>query len=263
MARSMFNATLRIDGFALPVKLYAAVEPRPVGFRLLHASDRQPIRQRMVHPETGEEVPHEAVRKGVEMPGAMVVLRDEELAALEPRPTRDIEVLRFVEPDRLDHRWYARPYYLGPDGESGDHSEDYFALARALAAERKEGIVRWTMRKKPYRGALRASGDYLVLLSLHAAAEIVEVGALPEQSWPAVSEAEHAMARQLIAMLEQPLDLQQFHDRYAERVKALVEAKAAGLVMEQPAAAAQPLPRPTLTEALAASIARIEEQRVA
>jgi DNA end-binding protein Ku len=257
--RSIFNATLRIDDLAIPVKLYSAVEPRPVSFRLVHASDRVAIRQRMVHPETGEEVAREAVRRALTTSGGMVVLRDEELAALEPEPSRDIELLRFVEPARLDHRWYVRPYYLGPGGDG----DDYFVLARALAAEGKEGIVRWTMRRKVYRGALRASGDSLVLISLRSAAQIVEVAALPERTWPSLSEPELRMARQLIEMLEGDLDWEQFHDHYAEQVAALVEAKAAGREPAVPTAKPKPAAAASLTDALAASIARIEEQHVA
>jgi DNA end-binding protein Ku len=263
MARSIFNGVLRIDDLRVPVKLYSAVEPRPVGFRLLHASDRVPIRQRMVHPETGEEVAREDARKGLVLPGGMVVLRDEELAEIEPERTRDIEVLRFVEPARLDHRWYVRPYYLGPNPTPNGDADDYFAFARALAAEGKEGIVRWTMRNKVYRGGLRAIGDYLVLISLRSAAEIVTVAALPERSWPTPSQPELNMARQLIEMLEADLDWDEFHDRYAEEVLALVEAKAEGRVPELPAAKPKPAAGRSLAEALAASIAQIEEQRVA
>lgn len=262
MARSIFNGRLTLEGLTLPVKLYAAVEPRPVSFRLLHRSDRVPIRQRMVHPGTGEEVPREGIQKALPRPHKLVLVRPEELAALEPPPSRDIEILRFVEPARLDHQWYVRPYYLGP--ASAAEAGDYFALARALRAEGKQGIVRWTMRKKAYRGALRAEGDYLSLISLRAPAELLETHALPKLAWPEPSEQELNMARQLIAMLSGELDLDQFHDRYAEQVEALAEAKAEGRgLTPAPPSAEQPAPAPSLSEALAASIAQIEERSVA
>ena len=259
MARSIFNGTLHVDGIGIPVKLYSAVEPRAVSFRLLHAPDHVPIRQRMVHPETGEEVPLKEARKGLVLPGGMVVLHEEELAELEPSPSRDIEVLRFVEPAKLNHQWYVRPYYLGP----ADESDDYFALARALAQEQREGIVRWTMRKKVYHGALRASGDYLALISLRSAAEVVDVEALPEPAWPNPSDAELKMARQLVEMLEADLDWSQFHDHYAEQVAALAEAKAQGRVAKLPEVREKPASEGPLAEALAASIARLKERHVA
>ncbi|KIG18995.1 Ku domain protein [Enhygromyxa salina] len=261
MPRSIFNARLVINGLGISVKLVTAVEPRQVSFRLLHASDRVPVRQRMVHPVTGEEVAHESAQKGIALPHGMVVLRDEELVELEPTASRDLEVLRFVATTQLDHPWYVRPYYLSP--HDPDDAQAYFALARALAAESKQGIVRWTMRKKPYRGALRAVGDHLALITLRSAAEVVATDALPELSWPAPSIQELAMARQLVEMLEGELDLEQFHDRYAEQVIALAEAKAEGKTTPLPTAKPEPAPPPSLADALAASITRLQEQDVA
>lgn len=257
-ARSIFNGTLQLGEVSVPVKLHSAVDPRPVSFRLLHEVDQVPIRQRMVHAKTGEELPLEQARKGLVLPTGMVVLRDEELAEFEPEPTRTFEILRFVDPARLNHQWYVRPYYLGPDGDF----DDYFALARALAAEGKEGIVRWTMRKKNYRGALRSTGEHLLLITLRSSAEIVAIEALPERSWPTPSEAELKMARQLLEMLEADVDWTQFVDRYAEQVVALAQAKAKGRVVELPPAAPTPAPKGSLADALAASIARLEERRV-
>ena len=65
--------------------------------------------------------------------------------------------------------WYERPYFLGPSGKS----QDYFALARVLAAEERVGLARWVMRKREYHGALRAHGDHLMLSSLHARDQVL------------------------------------------------------------------------------------------
>ncbi|NIX23060.1 MAG: Ku protein, partial [Actinobacteria bacterium] len=68
-----------------------------------------------------------------------------------------------------DHRWYDRPYYLGPDGSP----EPYFALAAALAEEHAEGVARWVMRDKEYAGALRTHEGYLMLITLRHAASVL------------------------------------------------------------------------------------------
>ena len=49
---------------------------------------------------------------------------------------RNIEVLRFVEPEELPGPWYDRPYYLGPDGDPAIGG--WAALASALE---KTGLV--------------------------------------------------------------------------------------------------------------------------
>ena len=59
-ARAMWKAALQIGDLKVPVKLYSALEDRDVHFRLLHAADHAPVKQRMVNPETDEPVANEA-----------------------------------------------------------------------------------------------------------------------------------------------------------------------------------------------------------
>ncbi len=230
-ARAMWKGILRFGGVEVPVKLYSAVEDRSVHFRLLDAKAQEPVRQQMVDPETGDVVEHAEVRRAFQTgEGELVVLADEELAALEPEPSRDIEVTRFVPTGEITHAWYDRPYYLGPDGGE----DDYFALAAALEAEGREGVARWTMRKKDYVGALRAQGGYLVLITLRHAGEVVAASALPAPAGRALDEREMAMARQLVAAMEDELDFGAYRDEYRDRVRELVEAKAEGKVVTFP-----------------------------
>src|SRR5687768_14434584 len=114
----MWKGVLALPKLRLPVKLYAAVEDRTVHFHLLHERDRQRVEQRMVDPESGEAVASEGVRKGFEAePGVFVVLDHEDLASLEPRPTRDVELVQFLPAGTIDQAYYDRPYWLGPDGD--------------------------------------------------------------------------------------------------------------------------------------------------
>jgi DNA end-binding protein Ku len=86
-ARAMWKAELRFGDGGVPVKLYAAVQERRVRFHLLHDADRERLHQRFVHPRTGEEVPAAELLHGYPgSPGPFVVLRERELAALEPEP---------------------------------------------------------------------------------------------------------------------------------------------------------------------------------
>ena len=77
MARAMWKATLVLDGARVPVKLYSAVEDRAVRFHLLHEPDKVRIRQHMLNPNTGEEVPSESIRKGAEIARGQYVLLEE------------------------------------------------------------------------------------------------------------------------------------------------------------------------------------------
>jgi DNA end-binding protein Ku len=226
MARAIWTASLQLGELELPVKLFAAVEDRDVHFRLVHAVDCVPVKQRMVDPRDGREVPPDEIRRGVEVEeGVFVIMRPEELEAAEPESSRAIEITRFVPEDAIDAGWYSRPYYLAPDGSE----RDYFALAEALRRSGRRGIARFVLRGKRQFGALAPRGEHLALIALHAASEVVPVDALarPPQGAP-ISKAERKLAEQLVAALDAPFDPASLRDEYRERVEKLIRAKLEG-----------------------------------
>ncbi len=227
-ARAIWKAEIDLGKHRVPVKMYSAVSDRTVHFRLLDPETLTPVSQRMVNPDSGREVKNEQVEKGFEVqPGLLVKLEPEELEKLEPKPSRDIEVVAFVPYAVIDHRWYDRPYFLGPDGDA----EAYFALAEALKKEGREGLARWTMRGKRYVGALRTEGPHLVLITLRHLEEVVDASALPRPQAAAPTKAEARMAEQLVEMLRGPFEPGKYRDEYRERVMELVEAKRKGKVV--------------------------------
>jgi len=258
-ARAMWKASLALGDVALPVKLYAAVEDRDVHFRLLHARDEVPVEQRMVDPQSGEEVAAEDVRHGLEVdPGVFVILTQKEIDSVEPPESRDIEVTRFVPAAAVDAGWYRRPYLLGPDGDD----EGYFALARALRESKRVGVARWVMRKQRYAGVLSPVGDYLSLITLHDASDVVTVAELEPVGGPAVGKGERHLAEQLVSALDAPFDPDSLHDEYRERLLALIDARAKGRKFEMPKERVSK-PRPDLEDALRESLRAAKERHVA
>jgi DNA end-binding protein Ku len=232
-ARAIWKGRIRFGDVDVPVKLYSAIEGRGVHFRLLHEKDLEPVKQQMVDPESGKVVEYEDVHRAFQTEdGDLIMLDDDELAGLEPNASRDIEITRFVERGAIGHQWYDRPYFLGPDGDD----EAYFGLAEALRKQGKEGVARWVMRKKEYVGALRLEGDHLMLMTLRHAGEVVPASELKAPGGRALDEREVRMAAQLVAALEDELDMTGFQDEYRDRVLELVEAKAEGKVVKFPSA---------------------------
>lgn len=259
MARAMWKGVLQIGGEEVPVKLYAAVQDRDVHFRMLQRRTQAPVAQRMVDPEEQEPVETEEIQKGYETePGVFVLVDEAELAALEPEPSRDVEIERFVPRAAVPHAYFDRPYYLGPDGDE----EAYFALAKALAKQDRVGIASWVMRKKEYAGALLAHGDHLMLLTLRHAGEVVDAKALPRPGGRKPEAREIAMARQLVSALEAEFDLAAFHDEYRKRVEELVRTKAEGGTIEVKKFERKPS-KESLGDLLKASVKQAKERRVA
>jgi DNA end-binding protein Ku len=250
-ARAIWKGVIKARGLEVPIRLFSAVEDKDVHFRLLHAKDKTPVHQLMVDAETGKSVAAERIRRGLEVePGVFVLLEPEELEELEPESSRDVEVTRFIDADAIPVQYYDRPYWVGPDGDAGA----YFALAEALARKGKHGIVRWTMRKKRYAGALHSDGEHLALSVLRSADEVVASTELQAPPGREIQAGERRMAEQLVAALEGPFDPEEFHDEFRERVLDLVERKAKG---RKPKVERRVAPKPaarSLENALQASL---------
>ena len=251
-ARAIWKGSIHFGDIDVPVKLYAAVQDSGVHFRLLHNRDRAPVAQKMVNPHGEEDVRRERIQMAAPVArGRFVVLTAEELASLEPEPSRVIEIVCFVPATALDHAFYDRPYWLGPDG---GRDGGYWALVQALSDQRREGIAHWVMRKRAYTGALRVRDDRLVLITTRHAGEVIEPTEMTVPTGRAPDAKELDMARQLVATLEGPFEPDQYRDEYRERVLDLVRRKARGQRIAAPPVAHKRAPS-SLVQALRNSLA--------
>jgi len=251
-ARAMWKGAICFGAVRVPVKFYAAVADRSVHFRLLHEKDRVPVKQAMVNPETDDVVAYaDAERAYVTEDHEWVVLDEEDLNSIEPEASREIEILHFLPPRVIDHRWYLRPHYLGPDGDD----EKYAALVRALENTDEEGLARWVMRKKEYLGALRLHQGYPVLVSLRHAGEVVSIDELEAPKGRKLDQKELDMASELIGMMKAEFDPKEYQNEHRERILDLIETKRRrGSVKIRPIKQAKP--SDNVAEALEASLKR-------
>lgn len=258
-ARAIWKGVISFGAAEVPVKLYSAVTDKSIHFRLLHEKDLAPVRQQMVDPESGDPVPPEEISKAYPTSRSrLVLLEEEDLEKVEPKPSREIEVTRFVDPEQIDHRWYERPYYLGPDGSTAA----YFALAKALSGKGREGVARWVMRNRSYIGALRAEGEHLMLITLRNAEEVIVADQLAPPAGRDLSKREIQMAGQLVESLSGKFDPTDYRDEYRDRVLELIATKGRGERVK----VRKFRPRPaeeSLDEALAASLAATGKKRAA
>lgn len=244
--RTLWKGVLVVGDRRVPVRMYAAIADRAVHFRLLHAKDQEPVRQRMVHPDTGDEVAADEVRRGAEIErDVFVMFSEEELESLEPEASRDIEVLRFVPSTELHHGLFDRPYLLGPDGDD----EAYAALVAALGPSDLQGIARWTMRKREYVGALTVHEERLALVTLRFAGEVVTSSEIARPGSEGLDKNDVKMARQLIGMFESEFDPSSYQDEHKDRVLELIATKAKGGKV-----ARKPAPKQKSSESLSSAL---------
>lgn len=252
-ARAIWKGVLGPDSLNVPVKFYSAVENRRISFRLLHAEDGVPVEQKMVSPTDGEVVSPERQQKGFPVDrDRFVIIRPEELESLRPEPSRDIEILRFVDRTQIELPWYDRPYFLGPDGRD----RDYAALVEALREKGLVAIARWTMRNKRYHGALMPEDGVLAMVTLKKADEVVLSSTLPRPEGEDPTAKELKMAQQLVRSLTEPFDLEAYRDEHRERLAQLVNQKVEGKTPKLPAPRPSRVESSSLERALKASLDR-------
>ena len=260
MPRSIWSGAISFGLVNVPVKLYSAVSRKNVRFHQLHASDGVRIQQKRICPQHGEEVPYDEIVKGYELsPDRYVVITPEELETLDPKKTKTIDIMDFVELAQIDPIFYDQPYYLAPDKGA---AKAYGLLLAAMRESDRVAIARVVIRQKEHLTAIRATGDVLTMATMMFADEVVPADALDEIEAVGeveASEREVAMARQLIESLSGDFEPSKYRDEYRERVLEMIERKADGQeISVQPTE--EPQRVPDLMAALEASIAAVKSR---
>jgi DNA end-binding protein Ku len=258
MPRAIWSGAISFGLVNVPIKLYSATSPKTVRFHQLHDKDGVRIQQKRVCPADGEEVPYEHLVKGFEIaPDRYVIVRQEELDALDPRHTKTIDIEAFVRLAEIDPVYYDSAYHVAP---ATGGSKAYALLLSAMEEAGKVAIGRFVLRTRQQMCALRPAGGVLMLSTMLFGDEVNAPERLDELEGLGDVEAndrEVAMAGQLIESLSTPFDPTRFRDEYREKVLELIERKAAGEeIAVQPAAEAQP-EVPDLMAALEASVAAV------
>ena len=255
MPRSIWTGAISFGLVTVPVKLYSAVQRKTVRFNQLNAKTGSRIAQKRVDASTGDEVAYEDLVKGYELsPDRYVVIEPGELEALDPKATRTIDILDFVEESEIDPIFYDHPYYLAP-GAGG--AKPYRLLLDAMRETGKVAVAKVVIRSKESLVALRPSGDVLEMSTMLFADEVVDprrIDDIPDAEDIETSDRELAIAKQLVESLAAEWEPDKYQDEYRERVLELIEKKAAGEEIAVQPAAEEAAPGPDLMSALKASL---------
>jgi DNA end-binding protein Ku len=122
----------------------------------------------------------------------------------------------------------------------------------------KVALARVTMRSKQHLACLRVFEQSLVMETMYYPKEIRHMDAVWEHVDP--TEAELAMARQLIDNLARPFEPEKFHDEVHEKIAQLIESKVTGASFKVDSPTKVPKVV-DIMEALRASIALTEKEK--
>jgi DNA end-binding protein Ku len=174
-----------------------------------------------------KEVPWGSILRGYEVEkGKYVALSNKDLEKIEIKSGRAIEILRFVDLDKLDSIYFDKSYFLVP---TEDSKKPYILLLEALQANGRVAVGRVVMHEREHLVALRPYGNSLLMETMHYADEIRDPSDFPELRKPVeISPEELELAGELIRIMKKPFNLKEYKDRYHEALKEMVEAKMKG-----------------------------------
>jgi DNA end-binding protein Ku len=230
--RTIWKGAVSFGLVTIPVKLYSATEERDVSFHQVRRSDGSRVRYKRVAEADGEEVPYSEIAKGYELPtGETVVLTDDDFAALPLASQRTVEVLQFVPLVEVDPIYFAKSYYLEPDGAG---TKPYVLLRDALEKSERVALVKVALRQRETLGTLRVRDGVMVLETMLWPDEIREPDFAFLNEKIEVRPQELKMAESLIEALSGDFDPTQYTDAYRQALESLIEAKVEGHEVVEP-----------------------------
>jgi DNA end-binding protein Ku len=223
--KSVWEGSIAFGLVNIPVKLYSAVQPRDIGFKLIDAKTKTPIQYKRWCPVCNEEVPWKDVVKGLEIKrGEYYIFTKEELERLKPEKSSTIEIVEFIDSARIDSVYFDKHYYCAPASES---EKAFFLFKDVLLLTAKVAVGRFVMREKEHVCAIESYKNGLLLTTLNYAEEVRDIGELKElKNAPKMDAKELELAKKLVAMLsENEFEIGKFKDTFSEDIKKALKSK--------------------------------------
>ncbi|MGA2759834.1 MAG: Ku protein [Candidatus Cybelea sp.] len=262
MAHAIWSGAINFGLVTIPVKLFTAVKTDDLSFNLLHKTDEGRIKYDRVCSVDGKPVPWDEIVKGYEYEkGQYVLLTDDDFAKVNPEATQSVDIVEFVELDKISPMFFDKPYYLEPT-KQGRHA--YALLREALAESNRVAIARVVIRTKEYIAAVKPIDGALVLELMHWANEIVASDTLELPDSEKLPEKEMQMARMLIdTMSVDEFEPEKFTNKYRDELLTMIEARAAGKELPKAKRAPARSKVVNLMDVLAKSLEESKKRRTA
>jgi DNA end-binding protein Ku len=260
--RTLWSGSLSFGLVNVPVQMVSAAHDLDYHFHQLHAKDKARIEQRRFCSKEDVEVTWEEVARGYDLNGKQVILTDEELASVQPRKTRTIDIEAFVDLADVDPIYFDHPYFLIPAGDSEGTLRAYRLLVEAMSTSDRVALGRVVMRTKEYLVAVRVLDGALSLTTMLFHDEIRPTRDIPTGGKkPSKQTVDRAVA--IIEELSADWDPGSYTDCYRERLTRVIDRKRKRRQIEAPTPEKEPEPVPDLMAALERTLQNVKSGRPA
>jgi DNA end-binding protein Ku len=224
-ARPIWRGQIRLALVSIPVELYSATKSgASIAFHQVHEPSGKRIKYEKVVPGIGP-VDRDEIVKGYEVSkGHYVLLDPEEIESVKLESRKTLDLVQFVDIGDIDAMYYEKPYYVVP---ADDLAEEAFVVLRdALREAKKVGVGQLAMRGQEYVVALKPCGRGMLLETLRYADEVNKANSYFREIGDHKPDPDLLdMAATLIDKKTGEFDASEFHNRYVDALKQLIEEK--------------------------------------
>jgi DNA end-binding protein Ku len=224
-ARPVWRGQIRLALVSIPVELFPATKSgASIQFHQVHEPTGKRIKYEKVVPGVGP-VDRDEIVKGYEVSkGHYVLLDPEEIESVKLESRKTLDLVEFVDLHDIDAMYYEKPYYVVPADDLAE--EAYVVLRDALKDAKKVGIGQLAMRGQEYVVAIKPCGRGILLETLRYADEVNKAqGYFREIGDHKPDEDLLDLASMLIEKKSGKFDPKEFHNRYVDALRELIEEK--------------------------------------
>jgi DNA end-binding protein Ku len=254
MIRPVWEGHIRLSLVTCPVALFKATsEGESIHFHLLHRSTHRRVKQAWKDPSLppgSQEVAREELVHGYELDrDQYVIVDDAELRSIRLETTKTIQIERFVAAETIDRLYWDQSYYVAPSGKK-TLQEPFAVIRDAMLNSDRIALGRVVMAGRERVVAIEPRNGGLLLSTLHAHDEVRSDTEVFEGLDQLKGEPEMVeIAEAIIAKQSGVFDPGEFHDRYAEALRDLVQRKAGTSIV---AAVEAPMPESNVVDLMEA-----------
>ena len=224
-ARAYWQGQIRLALVSIPVEIYSATKSgAQIAFHQIHEPSGKRVKYEKVVPGVGP-IDVDEIVKGFEVEkGEYVLLEQDEIDAVKLESKKTLELTQFVDADDIDVLYYEKPYFVVPADDLAE--EAFIVLREALRRARKVGLGQLAMRGREYVVSLKPCGRGMVLETLRYADEVNKAQGYFRDIPDAKPDDDLLdLATTLIEKKTAKFDPQEFHDRYVDALKGLIDRK--------------------------------------
>lgn len=231
-ARAYWQGQIRLALVSIPVEIYSATRSgATVAFNQIHEPSGKRIHYEKVAPGVGPVDPEEIVKGFQYEKGKYVLISDEEIEAVKLESKKTLELTQFVDQGEIDAIYYDKPYYVVPADDLAE--EAFIVLREALRRAKKIGLGQLALRGREYVVSLKPCGHGMVLETLRYADEVNKAASYFRDIGDDKPDEDLLdLATTLIDKKTAKFHADDYHDRYVDALKDLIERKRKGKTIE-------------------------------